>query len=94
VKTDPSAVQYVALSPDAKPMAENMFRALWAGLACAGVTTAVSLVTKPKPDAELVGLVYSCTEIPSEGHLPLFQRPIFWAGVVAVVFVVLNIIFW
>ena len=29
---------------------------------------------------ELVGLVYGCTEIPSEGHLPLYQRPIFWAG--------------
>ena len=28
------------------------------------------------------GLVYGCTEIPSEGHLPLYQRPIFWAGVV------------
>ena len=29
---------------------------------------------------ELAGLVYGCTEIPSEGHLPLYQRPIFWAG--------------
>ena len=58
VLSDPSAVQYVALSPDAKPMAENMFRALWAGLICAGTTVVVSLATKPKPDSELVGLVY------------------------------------
>ena len=29
VKLDPSALRYVALSPDAKPMAENMYRALW-----------------------------------------------------------------
>ena len=45
-------------------------------------------------ESRLAGLVYGCTEIPSEGHYALYQRPIFWAGVVAVVFVVLNIIFW
>jgi SSS family solute:Na+ symporter len=94
VKIDPSALQYVALSSQAKDMAENMFRALWSGVACVLVTVIVSLVTKPKPEAELVGLVYGATEIPSEGHLPLYQRPIFWAGVVGAVFIVLNIIFW
>jgi SSS family solute:Na+ symporter len=94
VYLDPAAIQYVALSPSAKPMAENMFRALWSGLICALVTFLVSMVTKPKPDSELVGLVYGATEIPSEGHLPLWQRPAFWAAVVAVVFVILQIIFW
>jgi SSS family solute:Na+ symporter len=54
----------------------------------------VSLATRPKPDSELVGLVYGCTEIPSEGHLPLWQRPIFWAGVVMGAFVIIQIIFW
>jgi len=94
VKNVPSAVQYIALSADAKPMAENMFRALWSAMTCVLVTVVVSLLTKPKPDSELVGLVYGCTEIPSEGHLPLWQRPIFWAGVVMGVFVILQIIFW
>ena len=94
VKMDHSAIQYVALSPNAKDMAENMFRALWSWLICVGVTVIVSLLTKPKPESELVNLVYGCTKIPSEGHLPLWQRPIFWAGVVAAVFVALNIIFW
>jgi SSS family solute:Na+ symporter len=94
VKLDPSAIQYIALSPSAKDMAENMFRALWSGIICAIVTVLVSLVTKPKPESELVGLVYGCTEIPSEGHLPIYQRPIFWAGVVAVGFVILQVIFW
>ncbi|HEV3198700.1 MAG TPA: sodium:solute symporter family protein, partial [Bryobacteraceae bacterium] len=89
VKLDPSAIQYIALSPSAKDMAENMFRALWSGIICAIVTVLVSLVTKPKPESELVGLVYGCTKIPSEGHLPLYQRPIFWAGVVAAAFVIL-----
>jgi SSS family solute:Na+ symporter len=94
VKIDPAAIRFIALSPYAKDMAENMFRALWSGLICALVTVVVSLVTKPKPESELVGLVYGCTEIPSEGDLPVYQRPIFWAGVVAAAFVVLQIIFW
>jgi SSS family solute:Na+ symporter len=94
VKGTPSAIQYIALSPYAKPMAENMFRALWSAIVCVLVTVGVSLVTRPRPDSELVGLVYGCTEIPSEGHLPLWQRPIFWAGVISAVFVVIQIIFW
>ena len=94
VHFDPTALRHIALSPNAKPMAENMFRALWSWIACVGVTIAVSLMTKPKSDAELNGLVYGCTVLPSEGHLALYQRPIFWAGVVAIVFLVLQVIFW
>jgi solute:Na+ symporter, SSS family len=94
VRVDPSAIQYVAFSPHAKDMAVNMFRALWAWVACVSVTVLVSLVTKPRPASELVGLVYGYTKIPSEGDMPLYQRPIFWAGVVGVVFVILNVIFW
>jgi SSS family solute:Na+ symporter len=94
VKLDPSALRYIALSPQAKDMAENMYRALWSWIICVGVTVLVSLATRPKPDAELTGLVYGCTELPSEGHLPWTQRPIFWAGAVLVVFVILNVIFW
>ncbi len=94
VKLDPSALSIVALSPNAKDMAENMYRALWSWIACVVVTVVVSLMTKPLPSEKLVGLVYGCTEVPSEGHLRLYQRPAFWASAVAVVFVVLNIIFW
>ena len=94
VKIDPSALRYVALSPDAKDMAENMYRALWSWIVCVLVTVVVSLLTKPKPDAELVGLVYGVTPIPHEGDVALWERPIFWAVIVAVVFVVLNIWMW
>src|ERR1039458_2696985 len=34
VKLDPTALRYVALSPHAKDMAENMFRALWSWILC------------------------------------------------------------
>jgi len=75
-------------------MAENMYRALWSCLTCAIVTVLVSLLTTPKPEAELKGLVYGATDIPAETYVSTFHRPWFWAAVVGVVFVVLNIIFW
>jgi len=94
VKLDPSALRYVALSPYARDMAENMYRALWSCLICAIVTVAVSMVTKPRPDAELKGLVYGVTDIPTESYVSTLHRPWFWAVVVGVIFVALNVIFW
>jgi len=58
------------------------------------VTVVVSLATKPMPDAALKGLVYGLTEVPSIGDIPFYQKPLFWAAVVTVIFFVLNIIFW
>jgi SSS family solute:Na+ symporter len=94
VKADPAALRYVALSPNARDMAENMYRALWSWIVCVIVTVVVSLMTKPKPDAELVGLVYGVTPIPHEGDVPLWERPMFWGSVVFVVFVLFNIYVW
>ena len=94
VKFDHSMLAYIALSSQAKDMAENMYRALWSWLICVIVTLVVTAFTKPKPVEELAGLVYGCTELPSEGHLPLWRRPIFWAGVSLALFLVLQWIFW
>jgi SSS family solute:Na+ symporter len=94
VKMDPSALRYVALSPYARDMAENMYRALWSCLFCACVTVVVSLGTKPKSDEELKGLVYGATQIPSESYVSTLHRPWFWAVVVGAAFVIVNIIFW
>ncbi|HLX86434.1 MAG TPA: sodium:solute symporter family protein [Terriglobales bacterium] len=94
VHHDPSALRYVALSPHAKGLAQDMFQALWSFLVCVTVTFVISKLTKPVPDEQLKGLVYGLTEVPSIGDVPLYQRPLFWAGVVTVVFFVLNIIFW
>jgi solute:Na+ symporter, SSS family len=94
VKLNPSALKYVAISPNAKDMAENMYRALWSWLICVVVTVVVSLATEPKPVSELTGLVYGATEIPQETGIPLVQRPLFWASVVLTIFIILQIIFW
>jgi len=94
VKLDPSALRYVAFSPNAKDMAENIYRAMWTLSANVLVTVIVTLFTAPKPEAELKGLVYGLTTFPSMGQLPIFKRPIFWAAAVAVGFLALNILFW
>ena len=74
-------------------MAENLYRALWSWCICVGVTVIVSYMTKPTPIAQLAGLVYGATPIPDDGDYPIWQRPIFWAIVVIIVFFILNLIF-
>ncbi|MGC2580873.1 MAG: sodium:solute symporter family protein [Acidobacteriaceae bacterium] len=94
VEQDPSALRYVALSPDAKAMAADMYRALWSWLVCVIVTIVVSLMTQPRPIEELGGLVYGVTKLPEEHDDHWYQKPIVWAGTIALIFIGLNIIFW
>jgi SSS family solute:Na+ symporter len=94
VRVDHSALRYVALSPAAKTMAEDMYRALWSWLVCVIVTVVVSHLTQPRPVAELSGLVYGASPIPEERDEHWYQRPIVWAVVVFAAFLIVNIIFW
>jgi SSS family solute:Na+ symporter len=94
VQRDADALRYIALSPDAKPMAENLYRALWSWLVCIVVTVAVSYMTEPKTETELKGLVYGATVIPHDGATTLWQKPMFWAIIVGTIFFILNFIFW
>jgi solute:Na+ symporter, SSS family len=94
VKVDPSALRYVALSPNAKALAQDMYQALWSFCVCVIVTVVVSYATQPKTDAQLEGLVYGLTAVPSVGDVAIYEKPIFWAGVVGIIFVILNILFW
>src|SRR5438309_3974564 len=82
VKVDPTALRYVALSPDAKALAQDMYQALWSFLVCVVVTVVVSLAGKPRPYTELTGLVYGLTDVPSIGDVPFYEKPLFWAAVV------------
>lgn len=94
VKADPSALRYVAFSPNARDMAENMYRALWSWIVCVAVTVVVSYLTQAKPESELRGLVYGATAIPHEPEVAFYHRPVFWAVVVGVAFVICNISVW
>jgi SSS family solute:Na+ symporter len=94
VKANPAYLAIIALSPNAKDMAENLYRALWSWIICVLVTVIVSLFTTPKPVEELTGLVYGYTKFPDDGRLPLYQRPVFWGAGVAIFFVILQWAFW
>jgi SSS family solute:Na+ symporter len=74
-------------------MAQNFWTAIFAFSVNFVVTILVSLMTEPRPEAELVGLVYSLTPKPLETHLSWWQKPITLAGVVLVLLVALNLIF-
>jgi SSS family solute:Na+ symporter len=94
MKIDQHWVNVFALSPLAQPLAQAMWQALWSSLICIVVTVLVTFVTKPRPDGELIGLVYSLTETAHEEHTSVLQKPIFWGSLAVVVFIVLQIIFW
>jgi SSS family solute:Na+ symporter len=69
------------------------YMSMYALIVTVVAVVAISLVTKPKPDEELKNLVMGLTpRVKVEGNL--FQRPIFWAGVVSVILIALNIYFW
>lgn len=94
VKLHPPSLAVLALSSDAKPMAENLYRFIWSWLVCIIITAAVSLFTTPKPVSDLKGLVYGVTEIPRDPDVPFYRRPLFFACLVALVFLFLNFHFW
>jgi SSS family solute:Na+ symporter len=79
VKEVPSALHTLALSNDAQPLAESLYRMLWSWLICVIVTVTVSMVTRPMPYESLGGLVYGCSALPQAKKYPLVQRPAFWA---------------
>jgi SSS family solute:Na+ symporter len=75
-------------------MAANFWMAIWAWTTCFVVTIVVSLMTKPREDRELVGLVYSLTEKPKDDEAAWYARPAVLGLAVLVAVVALNFIFW
>ena len=74
-------------------MAQNFWTAIFAFSVNLLVTIAVSLVTRPRQEHELVGLVYSLTPKPIENHLNWYQKPSTLAYVVLGMLIVLNLVF-
>jgi SSS family solute:Na+ symporter len=74
-------------------MAQNFGTAIVAWVTCFTITILVSLLTRPRDERELVGLVYSLTERPSEGHIPWYGRPASLGVFVLLIAVALNFVF-
>jgi SSS family solute:Na+ symporter len=82
------------LNTYASEMAQNFWTAIWAWTACFVVTIVVSLLTRPRPDEELRGLVYSLTERPRDEGQVWYRRPAVLAVLVLGMTLALNILFW
>lgn len=74
-------------------MAQNFYGAIVAFSVNFVLAVVVSLMTKPRPDSELVGLVHSLTPKPSMAHLAWWKRPEALAVAVLIGAVALNIFF-
>jgi SSS family solute:Na+ symporter len=75
-------------------MAQNFWIAIFAWSTCFVVTIAVSLLSRPRPEAELRGLVYGLTELPREQGVAWYRRPAPLAVVVGLLCLLLNLWFW
>lgn len=75
-------------------MAQNFWTAIYAWTTCFVVTIVVSLATKPRPENELVGLVYSLTEKPTDDDGAWYTQPMTLGVIVLVLTAGLNFLFW
>jgi SSS family solute:Na+ symporter len=76
-------------------MAQNFWLAIIAWSVCFCVTIFISLMTEPRPDPEMVGLVYSLTpKTQDDGRGPWYARPGPLAVVVGVACLILNFVFY
>lgn len=74
-------------------MAQNFWTAIFAWTTCFVVTILISLMTRPREEKELAGLVYSLTPRPNEEHLAWYARPAALGIGVLILVAALNIIF-
>jgi SSS family solute:Na+ symporter len=74
-------------------MAQTFWTAIVAWVSCFVVTIIVSLMTRPRPEPELVGLVYSLTPHEAQVERRWTHRPATLAIVVLVLTLILNLIF-
>jgi len=74
-------------------LGQTFWTAIAAWITCFVVTILVSLMTRPRAEQELVGLVYSLTPKPVEHDEHWYQKPAVLAVIVLTVTLALNIIF-
>jgi len=89
-----AATYFLTSSHNPSDMTRNLWQAIWAWVVCFGLTIVISLVTTPKADAELAGLVKGLTPKADLSSVPWFRRPAFWAAASLACVIGLNVYFW
>jgi SSS family solute:Na+ symporter len=75
-------------------MAQNFWIAMVSFGVCFVVTVLLSVLGKPKPAAELKGLVWGATDMPKTGGEPWHKRPVPLALAAAAICIAINIWLW
>ncbi|HZR25385.1 MAG TPA: hypothetical protein VFA59_17445, partial [Vicinamibacterales bacterium] len=78
----------------ASDMAQNFWGAIAAWTTCFLVTAAISIVTTPKAEEQLRGLVYGLTAYERDEERVWYRRPAILAVIVLTLTLGLNVIFW
>ena len=74
-------------------LAQTFWTAIVAWVSCFVVTIVVSMLTRPRPESELTGLVYSLTPHEAQVEKRWTHRPLTLGLVVLALTVVLNFVF-
>jgi len=74
-------------------LAQTFWTAITAWTTCMVVTIVISLLTRPRPDSELHGLVYALTPRPKDTEFHFWQRPMTLGAIVLVMTLALNFVF-
>jgi solute:Na+ symporter, SSS family len=74
-------------------LAQTFWTAIAAFTTCLVVSFIVSMITRPRPESELTGLVYSLTPKPADDGARGLQRPATFAAIVLVMTLGLNLLF-
>ena len=74
-------------------MAQNFWIAIIAFTTCLVISVAVSLVTTPRSDKDMEGLVYGLTKVPHDATAKWYERPAPLTAIVIVLLLILNIWF-
>src|SRR5690348_2125240 len=74
-------------------LAQTFWTAITAWTTCMGVTIIISVVTRPRPDEDLRGLVYALTPRPRDTQIHFWQRPVTLGVIVLVMTLLLNFVF-
>ena len=83
----------IALSPDAKPMAENLYRGLWAFLITVIVISLSAWSPSPSRSRSWKAWCMARPSCPQEEPVPFYKNECIWAVLVVVIFAALNILF-
>jgi SSS family solute:Na+ symporter len=75
-------------------MAQNFWTAIHAFTACFVLTIVISMMTKPREEQSLVGLVYALTPRESSHESAWYARPAPLGLAVLAAMILLNLLFW